>query len=172
MSRTTGTSTWIDLSVQDLDAAKAFYTGVFGWTFRDLGEEFGHYSILSNADGAPVGGAMSVAGLTAPDGAALPVGWDAYLAVDDADARLATAVEHGATALTPVMDVGTDGRNVMLKDPTGATIGMWQAKEFEGFEFTGAPGSPVWFELMTLDFDAASAFYTTVFDDQLAPMSE
>ena len=172
MSRTTGTSTWTDLSVQDLDVAKAFYTGVFGWTFRDLGEEFGHYAIISNSDGAPVGGAMSVAGMTAPDGTALPTGWDIYLAVDDADARLATALEQGATALSPIMDVGTDGRNVMLQDPTGATIGMWQAKEFEGYEFTGAPGSPVWFELMTLDFDAASAFYTTVFDAQLVPMSE
>ncbi|MGO1201431.1 MAG: VOC family protein [Dermabacteraceae bacterium] len=172
MSRTTGTSTWTDLSVQDLEAAKAFYTGVFGWTFRDLGAEFGHYAIISNADGAPVGGAMSVAGMTAPDGTALPTGWDVHLTVDDADARLATALEHGATALTPVMDIGTDGRNVMLKDPTGATIGMWQPKEFEGYEFTGAPGSPVWFELMTHEVDAASAFYTAVFDAQLVPMGE
>lgn len=172
MSRTTGTSTWTDLSVQDLEAAKAFYTGVFGWTFRDLGAEFGHYAIISNADGAPVGGAMSVAGMTAPDGTALPTGWDVHLTVDDADARLATALEHGATALSPVMDIGTDGRNVMLKDPTGATIGMWQPKEFEGYEFTGAPGSPVWFELMTHEVDAASAFYTAVFDAQLVPMGE
>ena len=55
-------SSCVALSFQDLDAAKAFYTGVFGWTFRDLGEEFGHYSIISNSDGAPVGGAMSVPG--------------------------------------------------------------------------------------------------------------
>ncbi|MGP9746700.1 VOC family protein [Brachybacterium sp. AOP29-B2-41] len=30
MSRTTGTSTWTDLSVQDLDAAKTFYSRLFG----------------------------------------------------------------------------------------------------------------------------------------------
>lgn len=172
MSRTTGTSTWTDLSVQDLDAAKAFYTGVFGWTFRDLGEEFGHYAIISNSDGAPVGGAMSVAGMSRPDGTALPTGWDVYLTVDDADARLATALEQGATALTPIMDIGTDGRNVILQDPTGTSIGMWQAEEFEGYEFTGAAGSPVWFELMTHEFDAASAFYSTVFDAELVPMGE
>lgn len=172
MSRTTGSSTWTDLSVQDLDAAKAFYTGVFGWSFQDLGEEFGNYSIISNSDGAPVGGAMSVAGMTAPDGTALPTGWDVYLTVDDADARLALALEKGAIALSPVMDVGTDGRNVMLKDPSGATIGMWQPGEFEGYEFTGKPGSPVWFELMTHDFDGASAFYSAVFDAQLVPMGE
>lgn len=172
MSRTTGTSTWTDLSVQDLDAAKAFYAGVFGWTFRDLGEEFGHYSIISNSDGAPVGGAMSVAGMSTPDGTPLPTGWDTYLAVDDVDARLATALENGATALSPIMDVGTDGRNVMLQDPTGASVGMWQAKEFEGYEFTGKPGSPVWFELMTHDFDAAGAFYTAVFDAELVAMGE
>lgn len=172
MSRTTGTSTWTDLSVQDLDVAKAFYTGVFGWTFRDLGDELGRYSIISNRDGAPVGGAMSVAGMTAPDGTPLPTTWDVYLTVDDADARHAAALEHGATALSPIMDVGTDGRNAMLQDPTGAAAGMWQAKGFEGYEFTGAPGSPVWFELITPDVDAASAFYTSVFDAQLVPLSE
>lgn len=172
MSRTTGTSTWTDLSVQDLDAARAFYTGVFGWSFKDLGEEFGNYSIISNSDGAPVGGAMSVAGMTAPDGTALPTGWDVYLTVDDADARLALALEKGATALSPIMDVGTDGRNVMLKDPTGASIGMWQPREFEGYAATGKPGSPVWFELMTHDFDGASAFYSEVFDAKLVPMGE
>ena len=172
MSRTTGTSTWTDLSVQDLDAAKAFYSGLFGWTFRDLGEEFGNYAIISNSDGAPVGGGMSVTGMTGPDGTALPTGWDVYLTVDDADARLATALENGATALSPIMDVGTDGRNVMLQDPTGATIGMWQAKEFEGYEFTGNPGSLVWFELMTHRYDDAAAFYSAVFDAQLEAMSE
>lgn len=172
MSRTTGTSTWTDLSVQDLDAAKAFYSGLFGWTFRELGEEFGHYAMISNSDGASVGGAMSVAGMTEPDGTALPTGWDVYLTVDDADARLATALAEGATALTPIMDIGTDGRNVMLQDPTGASIGMWQAKEFEGYEFTGAPGSPVWFELMTHRYDDAAAFYTAVFEAQLVAMTE
>lgn len=172
MSRTTGTSTWTDLSVQDLDAAKAFYAGLFGWTFHDLGEEFGHYSMISNCDGASVGGAMSVTGMTSADGSALATGWDVYLTVDDADARLAKALEQGATALSPLMDVGADGRNVMLRDPTGASFGMWQAKEFEGYEFTGAPGSPVWFELMTHRYDDAAAFYTAVFDAELVAMSE
>ncbi|ASK65065.1 lactoylglutathione lyase [Brachybacterium avium] len=172
MNRTTGTSTWTDLSVQDLDAAKAFYSGVFGWTFDDLGEEFAHYAMITNSDGAYVGGAMSVAGMTTPDGKPLLTGWDTYLAVDDVEARLAAALEKGATALSSIMDVGTDGRNVMLQDPTGASVGMWQAKEFEGYEFTGKPGSPVWFELMTHDFDTASAFYGAVFDAQFVPMGE
>lgn len=110
--------------------------------------------------------------MTTPNGTPRPTGWDVYLTVDDADARLATALENGATALTPIMDIGTDGRDVMIEDPTGASIGMWQAKRFEGYEFTGKPGSPVCFELMTHDFDASSAFYTAVFDAQLVPMGE
>ncbi len=74
MSRRTGTTTWIDLSVQDLDAAKTFYAGLFGWTFDDMGEQFGHYHLIRN-EGALVGGAMGVAGMTCPDGGPLPSTW-------------------------------------------------------------------------------------------------
>ena len=46
MTRTTGTSTWTDLSVTDLPAAKAFYAGLFDWEFEDLGEDFHHYHLI------------------------------------------------------------------------------------------------------------------------------
>src|SRR5699024_4839237 len=54
----------------------------------------------------------------------------------------------------------------------GAPIGLWQAGTLEGYEFTGTPGSPEWFELMTHWYDEAAAFYTEVFDAQLVPMAE
>ena len=59
----------------------------------------------------------------------------------------------------------------IIQDPTGAGIGLWQAGTLDGYEFTGRPGSPVWFELMAHRYDAA-AFYTAVFDAELVPMGE
>lgn len=67
-------------------------------------------------------------------------------------------------------DVGSEGRFVVVVDPSGAPISMWQAGETEGYEFTGTPGSPVWFELMTHQYDRAAAFYTAVFEADLVPM--
>jgi uncharacterized protein len=30
-----GVTSWIDVEEPDLEAAQAFYAGLFGWTFRD-----------------------------------------------------------------------------------------------------------------------------------------
>lgn len=171
MTRTTGTSTWLDLGIHDLDAAKTFYAGLFGWTFEDLGEDFHHYNLIRN-NGALVGGVMDVSGMTCPQGEDIPSEWGVFLAVDNADARLAKVTAAGGTVVTSAYDVGDSGRMAVVLDPTGAVIGLWQALELEGYEFTGSPGSPVWFELMTQRFDDAAAFYTAVFDADLIPLSE
>ena len=41
MTRSTGTTTWLDLSAQDVSAVMPFYSGLFGWEVEGLGEEFG-----------------------------------------------------------------------------------------------------------------------------------
>lgn len=171
MSRPLGTSTWLDLNSTDLAAAKEFYTGLFGWRFDDAGEAFGHYNMVYNGD-ALVGGAMDVSGMTCPAGDPLPSSWGVYLAVDDVDARVATAVEHGATVVVEPSDAGDSGRFAVILDPTGAAIGLWAAGTIDGYEFTGEPGSPVWFEDMSLEFDRSSEFYTKVFGANLVPMGE
>ncbi|GAA1490457.1 VOC family protein [Brachybacterium sacelli] len=171
MTTTTGTSTWLDASVTDLAAAKTFYSGLFGWEFEDLGETFNHYHLIRN-DGALVGGLMDVTGMTCPAGDPLVAEWGVYLAVDDVDARAAKVTENGGTVVVPPDAIGDSGRMAIALDATGATIGLWQAGDLEGFEFTGSPGCPVWFELMTHQFDAASAFYTAVFDAHLVAMGE
>ncbi|MEV0869087.1 VOC family protein [Brachybacterium paraconglomeratum] len=171
MTRSTGTTTWLDLSAQDLSAVMPFYSGLFGWEVEGLGEEFGGYRILRN-DGKLVGGAMSVAGMTCPEGSPLPSEWGVYLTVDDVDARVARAREAGGGVVVPADDIGDSGRMAVVLDSVGAPIGMWQPKQLEGYEFTGRPGSPVWFELMTHRYDDAAAFYTAVFDAELTPMDE
>lgn len=171
MTRSTGTTTWLDLSAQDVSAVMPFYSGLFGWEVEGLGEEFGGYRILRN-DGKLVGGAMSVAGMTCPEGSPLPSEWGAYLTVDDVDARVARAREAGGGVVVPADDIGDSGRMAVVLDSVGAPIGMWQPKQLEGYEFTGRPGSPVWFELMTHRYDDADAFYTAVFDAELVPMGE
>ncbi|WBL17859.1 VOC family protein [Citricoccus sp. NR2] len=171
MERTTGTTTWVDLGTLDFAAAQRFYADLFGWTFEDMGEEFDHYHLIRN-DGALVGGIMDVSDMTCPDGEPLASEWGVFLAVDDAEARAATAEAHGAQLVMPIQDIGALGRTATLLDPTGALISIWQPGELQGYDFTMATGSPVWFELMTHHFDQASNFYTQVFDANLVSMSE
>lgn len=171
MSRPTGTTTWLDLGSTDLETAMAFYTELFGWSFEDSGEQYAHYRMIRN-DGALVGGAMDISGMTCPEGQKLPSEWTVYLAADDVDARVETALAAGAHVMVPAADAGPAGRFAVVLDPAGNPIGLWQADQTEGYEFTAATGSPVWFEVMTHDFDAACRFYTEVLDAQLVPMSE
>ncbi len=168
MTRTTGTPTWLDLGTIDLEGVKPFYTELFGWQFEDSGPDFGHYTMITK-DGGLVGGMMDVANYPTDGSVPVPAdgtksAWDVFLAVDDVDKRLGLATAHGATVLFPASDVGPAGRCATVADPAGATIAMWQAGDTEGYAFTGQPGTPVWFELMAQDFEAAKAFYTAVFD--------
>lgn len=167
---TTGKPVWIDFGSTDFTASKAFYEQLFGWTFTDLGPEMGHYAMIFAGDDL-VGGGMDVAGMTCPEGEQIPSAWSVYLGTDDADATVAKAAEAGATVITPASDVGDAGRHAVLLDPTGAGICVWQPGEITSFVYSGRPGTPAWFELMTQNFDASVAFYTAAFGLDAQPMS-
>lgn len=163
MTTKLGTPVWIDFGSDDFDASKAFYQALFGWEFEDSGPDMNHYNMIYK-DGDLVGGAMDVAGMTCPTGDPIPSYWDVYLAVDDIEATIRKAEEHGAHVIVPLTDAGDAGRHAVLLDPTNASVGLWQAGELEGYAFSGKPGTPVWFELMTQDFEASREFYGKVFD--------
>ncbi len=61
---------------------------------------------------------------------------------------------HGGQVLFEPMPVGDMGSMAIYLDATGAMVGAWQDGTFSGTEFTLQPGSPVWFEIMSTDFDA------------------
>jgi len=147
---------WADLTVPDLDAGKAFYSSVLGWTFEDQGEEFGHYSI------AKIKGA-NVAGISPPMQEGTPSVWTLYMASDDADKTAAAIKENGGSVLFEPMDVGPLGRMFIGVDPAGATFGVWQAKQHIGAGIVNEPGALTWDDLRSTDPDTARAFYAAVF---------
>ena len=151
-----GTPSWVDHAATDLAASNAFYGGLFGWDAEDQGEEMGHYTLLRKG-GKTVAGNMGVMG----DGQ--PSVWVSYVCVDDADATVALATKAGATVFVGPMDVSDLGRMAVFADPTGAAIGIWQPKSFNGAEVANEAGSFAWNELNTRDIPAAKAFYTEVF---------
>lgn len=159
-NRPTGSPTWIDLGTHDLDGAVAFYGELFGWDFSDMGEDFGHYNMISN-HGSAVGGAMS--SLMGPEGPTEepqnPTAWTVYLHTEDLEETLNKVTSQGGTVHYPAAPVGELGFMAIIEDPAGAALGLWQPNQFEGFEVTDSHGSPVWFEAMVQDFDAALPFY-------------
>ncbi len=153
----TGTPCWVDLAVPDVEAAKEFYAAVLGWTYLDLGEEFGHYHMCQR-DG------HSAAGIGPQQSPDQPPAWTTYLASDAVDDTAQKIADNGGTVLAGPFDVPRAGRMCIALDSQGAAFGVWQATEGIGAEVYNEPGSLVWNEATEPDADTARKFYAAVFD--------
>lgn len=161
MKHPAGNFCWFELGTTDQNGAKEFYGKLFGWQFKDspLPPEMGGVYTTFTLDGKEVGACYTLG----PQMAGVPTHWMPYVAVESADAIAAKVAELGGEVLMPAFDVMTYGRMVAFKDPTGATLSVWQPKEHQGVDVAGAPGSACWCELATSDTAKAKEFYTNLF---------
>jgi predicted enzyme related to lactoylglutathione lyase len=151
-----GTPCWIDIGT-DLDAAKPFYTSLFGWTTMDAGpvEETGGYGFFMKGD-------KMVAGYGPQMNPGPPV-WATYIAVTDADETSKKIEAAGGTIVMPAMDVMGAGRMAVFQDSAGGFCSIWQPGEHKGAQLANEPGAFSWNELNSRDVDASIAFYEAVF---------
>lgn len=152
-----GTPCWIDYGAADVDAAKAFYADVLGWTYTGGADPAygGYLTCLANE--------RQAAGMAPQQDPDDPPRWTTYFASDDADATAGRITEAGGTVLFPPMDVGPMGRMTIALDPQGNPFGVWQAGEHIGVRIYNEPGALAWTEAAVDDQQAAQAFYTAVF---------
>ena len=155
-----GTPSWTDLATTDQDAAKRFYSDLFGWTYEDnVMEDMGGMSYsMAVSDGS-----YAAAMFTQMDDEkqmGIPPHWNVYMTVEDVD-ELATHVsENGGNLVVDApFDVYDAGRMIVATDPTGAVIALWQKKNHIGAGVQGEHGSIAWCELLTSDPDKAIPFY-------------
>jgi uncharacterized protein len=155
-----GVPCFVDTSQRDVDAARRFYSGLFGWEFEERMP--GQYYVAT-LDGHDVAG-MSLQ----PDDQA---SWNTYIQVDSADEVTADALQLGAKVLVPPFDVAAAGRMSVIEDPTGAVFCPWQAKEYAGAQLVNAPGTWNWSDLHTPDPSLAEPFYRALFGWEVTPVS-
>ncbi|MBD0292703.1 MAG: VOC family protein [Jiangellaceae bacterium] len=153
-----GTPIWIDVGSSDVEATKAFYTQLFGWTASVSPEPEARGYTLFSKEG------KTVAAVGPLFNEAQPPAWNTYLASEDVEEDAAEVEHEGGQVLVPPMDVLSHGRMAVFTDPTGAAISVWQAGGMEGAELTRVPGSLTWNELATRDVTVAKEFYSTVFN--------
>ena len=152
-----GAPCWTDLWTSDVEGSRRFYSELFGWEAAEPSEEFGGYFMFLR-DGMPIAGGMGPMG----DDPAGNV-WSTYLATDDLARTVETAKANGASIVVEPMPIADLGSQAVFTDPTGATVGAWQAGTFPGFIVLDEHGAPSWFELFTRDHAAAITFYESVF---------
>jgi predicted enzyme related to lactoylglutathione lyase len=153
---TPGTPSWVDLGSPDVEVAKQFYGGLFGWTARVAPEpEAGGYTTFLSGDKA-------VAAVGPLFGEGQSPTWTTYFATEETDVVAARVESAGGKVLMAPMDVMRYGRMALFLDPAGAPFGVWQPGTMRGADVTGEPGSLGWNELMTRDADASKTFYVSV----------
>ena len=143
-----GTFCWADLGTTDADAAKAFYTGVFGWEAVDQpAGEAGTYTTFK-LDGHDIAALYEMG---EEERSSITPHWSSYVSVEDVDELAPKVLELGGEVLAHPFDVMRAGRMTALKDPTGATVHLWQPREQIGAERVNDAGCMVWNELATPD---------------------
>ena len=160
-----GTPCWVDVSVDDVPKAIAFYQALFGWNIELGGPEVGGYSI-AHQDGRIV---AAISPKMAGPGA--PTVWTTFLATDDADATADKIKGAGGQVLAGPMDVMEEGRMAVAMDPAGAAFGLWQGARTTGLGVANEPGALTWNEQLSRDFAGSQAFYQAVFGYDYQDMS-
>jgi uncharacterized protein len=111
----------VELNTTDVGKAKAFYGKLFDWKLEDVPLGPMNYTMIGVGQGT--GG-----GMVQHPVAGAPSAWLAYVLVDDVKSATEKAKSLGARVMQDVTEVADMGWMSIIIDPTGAALGLWQAK--------------------------------------------
>ncbi|QFU03497.1 27 kDa antigen Cfp30B [Pseudoalteromonas sp. THAF3] len=149
---------WTELCSSDWQGGKTFYSDLFTWSAEDqpIGNGL-YYTMLKK----PHGDVAAMYQMPADQHAqGVPSYWLSYIAVDDVDAMADKAKSLGATIVHGPHDVPEAGRMVLLCDPVGAMVALWQGQGHKGASVQNEVDTPCWFELATRDIESSTSFYS------------
>ena len=117
---TLGKIGWVDLTVDDAERLRDFYSTVVGWQPSTV--DMGDYSDfnMNGADGQASAGICH----KRESNADLPPCWMIYIFVADLDASVARCRELGGEVLSGPR--GSHGRFAVIRDPAGAVCALFE----------------------------------------------
>ena len=112
----------IELQTGDAGKAKSFYGELFDWKLEDMpmGGDMTYTMVDVGEDGT--GG-----GITPKMSEHAPTAWMPYVLVDDVSASTEKAKSLGGQIIAEKTEIPNMGWFSIITDPTGATVGLWQA---------------------------------------------
>lgn len=114
------TMCWQELATSDVEAAKKFYSTVFGWDPKTQGVGTpAEYTEIYFGD-QPMGGMMKIK----EEWGNMPPNWSVYYEVADCDACVAKAESLGGRICLPPTDIPQTGRFAVIQDPQGAVFNV------------------------------------------------
>lgn len=115
-----GSIAWSDLTINNAETVKEFYSEVAGWQSQplDMGG-YDDYCMVAPSTGATVAGICHARGVNAN----LPPRWLIYITVDDLDRSVERCLELGGSVVDGPRKSG-EGRFCVIRDPAGAVAAL------------------------------------------------
>jgi uncharacterized protein len=109
--------THVEFPADDMERAKRFYAAVADWEFKAM-EGFPDYELFTTDEQS--GGAIGARG--ASTGNSIRI----FITVPDLERARDAATANGGTLVEDITDVPGQGRYVVVRDPEGSEIALWQ----------------------------------------------
>ena len=107
----------VEFPADDMERAKRFYAAVAGWEFQPM-EGFQDYELFQTDE--RTGGAIGARGTST--GSAVRI----FITIPDLERARDAALANGGELVEDITDVGGQGRYVVVRDPEGSEIALWQ----------------------------------------------
>jgi len=118
----TGKILWQDLTVEDAEQVRDFYSAVVGWTFEKVSlGDYEDYNMIHPEDKAVVAGICHKRGVNKN----IPSQWLNYVLVDNLDSSIKQCVAHGGKIVDGPKNMG-QARLVIIQDPAGAFLALME----------------------------------------------
>lgn len=112
---------WSELATRDINKARQFYVGLFGWETKTSNAASTEYTEFI-AGGMPRGGLLQMNEMWQ----GIPSHWGIYFRVDDTDATVARVKELGGSVKHGPFDAPGVGRIAVVADPQGTIFSVIQ----------------------------------------------
>ncbi len=125
MAGEVGTIGWTDLTVENAEEIRTFYSEVVGWKADpvDMGG-YNDFTMTSPANGEAIAGVCHARG----GNTGLPTQWIMYVIVEDIAASARRCEKLGGKILTGPTGSEQQERICVIQDPAGAVLALYQPK--------------------------------------------
>ena len=120
---------WLDLAATDVDSAKSFYGGLFGWEPCEQRANNGSFIRMQLSD-QDVGSIYQLRDAQIDHG--MPSHWTPYIRVDDLDSAAQRVTLFGGRVIVRPFTVNGIARIALIMDSVGACVGLWEPIRAKG----------------------------------------
>ena len=153
-----GAFCWVELRSPGHEQIKDFYANLMDWEVDDAPQNVKQKYTAFQKDG------QNVAGFCPMDEQATNIydqpQWVNYISVNNTKLLADRVSEYGGTILLGPTEAFDGGSMMIIQDPTGASVVVWQPKRFIGAGLINTPGTFTWNELITPYPEKALEFYS------------